>query len=198
MASAPPSHSLSNAQRITAAASKTFKQVVSVELDDMNYLQWKQQVEGVFCGTKMVIFVISPKIPPVYLKDAALEARMENPTYTEWEEQDSLLCTWILSTISLLLLSRFVLLRHSWQVWDEIHSYYVTEMKTHLHQLRSELRSIAKGSHTVAKFIARIRAISDSLASMGDTVSHRDLIEVVLEALPRDNLLPHHGQKNHT
>ena len=134
----------------------------------------------------MVKFVISPEIPPVYHTDAARKAGTESPAYTEWEEQDSLLCTWILSTISPSLLSRFVLLRHSWQVWDEIHSYCFTQMKTRSRQLRSELRSITKGSRTVTEFIARIRAISESLASIGDPVSHRDLIEVVLEALPEE------------
>ncbi len=56
----------SDAHRVTAAAAKTFKQVVSVKLDDTNYLQWKQQVEGVLRGTKMVKIVVSPQIPPVF------------------------------------------------------------------------------------------------------------------------------------
>ena len=59
-------------------------------------------------------------------------------------------------------------------------------MKTHSRQLRYELRSIMKGSCIVAEFIARIRAISESLASIGDPVSHKDLIEVVLEVLPEE------------
>jgi len=41
------SSSASDAQHVIAAASKMFKQVVSVKLDDTNYLQWKQPVEGV-------------------------------------------------------------------------------------------------------------------------------------------------------
>jgi hypothetical protein len=173
-------------QRVTAAASKTFKQVISVKLDDTNYLQWKQQVEGVLRGTKMVKHVVSPSIPPVFLSDVVHEAGNENPAYTAWEEQDSLLCTWILSTISPSLLSRFVHLRFSHQVWDEIHTYCYTQMKTRSRQLRSELRSITKGSRTVAEFIARVRTISESLASIGDPISHRDLIETVLEVLPEE------------
>jgi histone deacetylase 1/2 len=179
-------HSGSEAQRVTAAASKTFKHVVSVKLDDSNYLQWKQQVEGVLRGTKLVKHVVSPIIPPVFLNDADRKAGSENPAYTEWEEQDSLLCTWILSTISSSLLSRFVNLGHSWQVWDEVHSYCHTQMRTRSRQLRSELRTITKGSRSISEFIARIRTISESLMSIGDPISHRDLIEVVLEALPEE------------
>ena len=128
---ASPSNT-AEAQRVTAAASKNFKQVISVKLDETNYLQWKQQVEGVLRGTKMVRHVVSPQIPPVFLNDAALEFGTENPVYTEWEEQDSLLCTWILSTISSSLLSRFVRLRFSHQVWDEVH----VEPKSLLNVLR--------------------------------------------------------------
>ncbi|GAU31552.1 hypothetical protein TSUD_333280 [Trifolium subterraneum] len=39
----------------------------------------------------MVKYVISPQIPPVFLTDADRESRFENPAYTEWEEQDSLM-----------------------------------------------------------------------------------------------------------
>jgi histone deacetylase 1/2 len=182
----PQIPSPSAAPRVTAAAAKTFKHVISVKLDDSNYLQWKQQVEGVLRGTKMVKHVISPQIPSVYLTDADRESRSENPAYTAWEEQDSLLCTWILSTISSSLLSRFVSLRQSWQVWDEVHNYCYTQMRTRSRQLRSELRSITKGSRSISEFIARIRTISESLMSIGDPVPHRDLIEVVLEALPEE------------
>jgi len=109
------------AQRVTTAASKNFKQVISVKLDETNYLQWKQQVEGVLRGTKMVRHVVSPQIPSVFLNDAAREFGTE-----------SLLCPWILSMISSSLLSRFVRLRFSHQVWDEVH----VEPKSLLNVLR--------------------------------------------------------------
>jgi len=140
-------------------------------------------VKGVLRGTKMVRFVVSSQIPPVFLTDVAREAGTENPAYIEWEEQDSLLCTWILSTISSSLFSRFVRLRNSYQVWDEVHSYCSTQMRTRSRQLKSELRSITEGSFTIADFIGRVRTISESLMSVGDPMPHHDLIEVILEAL---------------
>ena len=154
-----------------------------MKLDDSNYLQWKQQVEGVQRGTKMMKFVVSPQIPPVYLKDAAREAGTENPVYSEWEEQDSLLCTWVLFTISPSILLRFIRLQNSWQVWEEIHSYYFTQMRTCFRQLRYELCAITKGSRKISEFISRVREIFEALMSIGDPVPHKDLIEVVLEAL---------------
>ena len=72
----------------------------------------------------MVKFVISLQIPPVFLSDADREAVSENPTYIEWIEQDYLLCTWIISTISSSLLLRFVRFRNSRQVLEDVHNYY--------------------------------------------------------------------------
>lgn len=60
----------------------------------------------------MVKFVITPQILERFLTVA--ETGYENPSYVAWEEQEALLCTWFLSTISSSLLSRFVLLEHSW------------------------------------------------------------------------------------
>lgn len=76
----------------------------------------------------MVHYVVSQHIPPVFLNDAARKVGTENAAYTVREEQDSLLCTWILSTISSSLLSHFVGFRHSYQVWDDVHSHCFTQM----------------------------------------------------------------------
>jgi len=58
-------------------------------------------VRGFFPRSRLLYYrEVSPQIPPVFLNDAAREFGTENPAYTEWEEQGSLLCTWILSTIS--------------------------------------------------------------------------------------------------
>ena len=59
-------------------------------------------------------------------------------------------------------------------------------MRTRSRQLRFELRGITKGTRSISKFIAHVRTISESLMSIGDPISHRDLIEVVLEALPEE------------
>jgi len=56
-------------------------------------------------------------------------------------------------------------------------------MKTRLRQLRYELRQFPKDFRTIAKFTTQICAIYDVIMSIGDLISHRDLIDVVIEAL---------------
>jgi len=90
-----PSSCPTKTQHITVAASKMCMPVFSVKLDYTNYLQRKQQVEGVLCGTKMV----KPYIFLQFFLTTHREAGSENPAYTEWEEQDLFHFTWILSMI---------------------------------------------------------------------------------------------------
>ncbi|MCI85674.1 histone deacetylase, partial [Trifolium medium] len=50
----------------------------------------------------------------------------------------------------------------------------------------SELRTLSKGDRKIKEFIQRVRVINESLISIGDPVPHRNLIEVVLDALPEE------------
>ncbi|CAJ2656933.1 unnamed protein product [Trifolium pratense] len=50
----------------------------------------------------------------------------------------------------------------------------------------SELRTLSKGDRTVTDFIQRVRVINESLIFVGDPVPLRNLIEIVLDALPED------------
>lgn len=183
---ASPSSSENSTAQPFSAAPSTFKQKISVKLEKSNYCQWLQQVKGVLHGTKMVKYVVSPRIPERFLSIDDRESQIENLAYTVWVEQDVLLCMWLLSTVSDILLSRFVLLRHSWQVWEEIHEYCNAQMKTKSHQLRSELRLLSKGTLSITEFLVRVRTIVNTLVSIGDPFLLRDQVDLVLEALPTE------------
>lgn len=52
--------------------------------------------------------------------------------------------------------------------------------------MRTELRNTTLEGRTVSEFLLRIQAILDSLASVGDPVSVREHLDVILQGLPRD------------
>lgn len=71
------------------------------------FLSWKQ-VEGVIRGHKLQRFVVNPTIPPRFLTECDREFDSVNSAYVEWKQQDSLLFTWLLLTLSESLLPRVV------------------------------------------------------------------------------------------
>lgn len=49
-----------------------------------------------------------------------------------------------------------------------------------------ELRNTKKGDKSVSDFFARIKKITDALLSIGETVSHQEQLDVILDGLPTE------------
>lgn len=163
-----------------------FSHLISVKLDEKNSKQWKQQIEGVIRGHKLQRFVTTPLVPQRFLPGADPVTGGVNPSYLDWEQQDALIYTWLFSTIADFILLKLVDCTYSWQVWSEVQRYFNTLLTTKARQLRSELRNLTKGSRTITEFMIRVRDISESLVSIADPVPQRNLIEIVLDALPEE------------
>lgn len=59
-------------------------------------------------------------------------------------------------------------------------------LSTKARQLRSKLCCLTKGALTIAELMVRVREISESLILTGDPVPLRNLIKIVLDALPEE------------
>lgn len=88
--------------------------LISVKLDEKNFKQWKHQIEGVIRGHRLQRFVTVPCVPPRLLPGADPVTDGPNSDYIDWEQQDALICTWLLSIISDSLLPKLVDCTYSW------------------------------------------------------------------------------------
>src|ERR1044072_4928049 len=131
---------------------------LSIKLDERNFSSWKQQVEGILRGRKLLKFASNPTIPERFLNEADILADCVNPLYSEWEQQDALLFSWLLSTLSDSVLPHVVTCTQSWQLWEELHCYFREQSKAQLNLLRSELRYIKKGNLSMVAFLNRVKA----------------------------------------
>lgn len=59
-------------------------------------------------------------------------------------------------------------------------------MKAQVHQLRVELKTIKKGNRPVSEFLLLVRAIIDSLFSIGDPIGERDQVDAILHGLSKE------------
>ncbi|XP_057430184.1 uncharacterized protein LOC130723231 [Lotus japonicus] len=156
-----------------------------IKLDDTNFYSWKQLVEGVIRAHKLQKFIQDPlQIPEQFLTEEDRLTETVNSAYSEWEQQDSTLFTWLLSTLSASLLPTVVQCRHSWQIWEEIHTFFNAHSKAQSTQLRSELKTITKGTKTATEYLKRIKTIVNTLTSIGEPVLFRDHLEAIFDGLP--------------
>ncbi|RVW38337.1 Retrovirus-related Pol polyprotein from transposon RE1 [Vitis vinifera] len=78
----------------------SFTHSFSVKLDNNNFLIWKQQVVSAIKGYGLQRFVFFEfAIPPRFLLKEDAQAENVNKAFVEWEQQDQLLLSWMLSSI---------------------------------------------------------------------------------------------------
>ncbi|PNY18109.1 retrovirus-related Pol polyprotein from transposon TNT 1-94 [Trifolium pratense] len=159
---------------------------LTIKLDENNFLLWSQQVNGVITAHNLHRFVVNPKIP---LQFASIEDRAtatNSAEYQQWLVKDQTLFTWLLSTISDGVLPRVLSCRHAYEVWDKIHKYFNSVLKSRARQLRSELKNTKKNSRSVNEYLLRIKSIVNSLVAVGDIVTEQEQVDSILEGLPEE------------
>ncbi|MCI15979.1 retrovirus-related Pol polyprotein from transposon TNT 1-102, partial [Trifolium medium] len=128
----------------------------------------------------------NPQIPAKYDSKSDRQLDKVSEAYDKWLAQDQMLFTWLLSTQAESVLPRTVGCRHAFHVWEQIHKYFNAHLKAKVRQLRSELKTVKKGTKSITKFVLRVREIADTLISIGDPITEQDQIDSILEGLPEE------------
>lgn len=158
---------------------------ISLKLDEKNFRKWKQQIEGMAHGHKLEHFVNLPAFHHAFSLILIVKLMLLIHCILTGNSE----MRWSLHGFCLRfqnLFSRVVDCTYSWHIWDEIHKYFHNLLSTKARQLRSKLRLLTKGNRTVDEFMLRVHAISDSLLSLRDPIPHCNLVETMLEALPKE------------
>lgn len=128
-----------------------FTHALSIKLTDNNFLLWNQQLEGVICAHKLHRYVVNPIIPVKYATETDRELDLQTEDYQRWLVQDQMLFTWLLSSLSESVLPQVIGCKHSWEVWDTIHTHFYSQMRAKARQLRLEMKNTKKGTRSISE-----------------------------------------------
>nr|KYP54595.1 Retrovirus-related Pol polyprotein from transposon TNT 1-94 [Cajanus cajan] len=84
------------------------------------------------------------------------------------------------------MLTRVIGCKSSFQLWDKIHSYFHSHMNAKARQLRNELRSTTVENLSISEYVLRIQTLVDALTAIGDSVSPKEHLDIILEGLPEE------------
>ncbi|XP_019420673.1 PREDICTED: uncharacterized protein LOC109330855 [Lupinus angustifolius] len=131
-------------------------------------------------------FITNDEIPSQFLTETDCVQGRVNPAFLTWEEQDQMLIFWILNSLSAELQPRVVGCCTSRHLWLELVDYCQAQTKARARQLRSQLKSITKGSSTISEYFILIKGLVDALVSIGSPISHVEHVDFVLDGLSED------------
>ena len=141
MVSAISSPTMENSSSATIGSSSTrsgpvsFTHALSIKLNQDNFLLWSHQVLAAIKGHKLLHFIKSSVKPLQYLSDADKQNGIMNPEYLDYEQQDQLLLSWLLSSMSENLLTRMIGCDESLKVWSKLEQYFTVTTKARVKQL---------------------------------------------------------------
>ena len=113
----PTTRNISSSQNLQIIKPKGH---LAVQLDEDNYLLWKYQIETAIRGYGLDEYINGMLIiPPKMVKDDK-DNMIPNSEYSNYLKQDSLLASWIMSSVSLNILSQIVGCKSSSDIWEAI------------------------------------------------------------------------------
>ncbi|KAL4278883.1 hypothetical protein GQ457_03G022620 [Hibiscus cannabinus] len=132
---------------------------INVTLDDNNYMLWNQQVLLTIKTNRLQKFIDSNVTwPPQYVtKDGVASI---NPDFKLYEEHDGALASWLLSTVSCIVVTT-----------------------SRLMSFRRMLHSQKKGDLSMREFLMKIKSICDNLANCGEVISDQKHVTAILNGL---------------
>uniref|UniRef100_A0A803P7H9 Reverse transcriptase Ty1/copia-type domain-containing protein n=1 Tax=Cannabis sativa TaxID=3483 RepID=A0A803P7H9_CANSA len=142
-----------------------FTHNLSIRLNDHNFLLCKQQV----------LAVIRDQISENY-----------NPPYLDWEVQDQLLMSWLLSSMSESLLTRMVGCETSQQIWSTLEKFFTLQVSAKALEFRTKLQNLKKGSLSLSDYLLKLKHHIDLLASVGEVYTAKDHVVAIFKGLPSE------------
>ncbi|RVW54053.1 Retrovirus-related Pol polyprotein from transposon RE1 [Vitis vinifera] len=135
-----------------------FNHSLSVKLDNKNFLIWKQNIVSAIRGYGLQRFVFSDdEVLVQFLTRENARSGKATKELIEWEQQDQLLLSWLLSST-----------------------------RAKVKQFKTQLQHTKKGGSTIDEYLAKIKVCVDSFASVGVSLSTKYHVESILDGLPND------------
>uniref|UniRef100_A0A803PAL4 Retrotransposon Copia-like N-terminal domain-containing protein n=1 Tax=Cannabis sativa TaxID=3483 RepID=A0A803PAL4_CANSA len=78
----------------------SFTHSLPIKLDEHNYLPWRHQVLASIKGSRLLNYLDPDRAPPKFLSTTDERSHTVNPEFEDWEQQDNLLVSWLLSSMS--------------------------------------------------------------------------------------------------
>ncbi|KAG8475464.1 hypothetical protein CXB51_032333 [Gossypium anomalum] len=144
--------------------------VATTNSSDSSWLRLAQIFNGTLTAPPR--FVQSP--------DGAL---VTNPSASIFDQQDNLLTSWLLSTISSSFLSSFTDVQTAGDVWIMANNLFAADTTAKQSQLRHELHSLQKGNLSIRLYVDKIKALCALLAASGSPISEAERTAVLLAGL---------------
>ena len=115
-------HSQSQSQLVM----QSFSNLVSIKLDEENYLAWKQQAKATIIDYDLEAYLDQNQIPEKFELEEDANLGKVSQEFRHWEKQDKLVMSWLLALMTAPFTTRMVGCKASYQIWQHVDEYFAS------------------------------------------------------------------------
>lgn len=159
------------------------KSQLAAQLDENNYLPWKYQTKIVIRGYGLKEYVNDTlAIPPKMIQESEGKI-VTNKEYINYQRQDSLLASWLMSSISVSFLSQIVGCRTSQKIWEIVEQIFNSQSTAIIMHCRRQPQGLRKDNMSMGEYLTKVKTYCDLLETIGHKVSEAKQILTILSDL---------------
>ena len=187
-ASIVPMHSsLDTMNRSAIIPLSNTQQVISLRLSNTNFLYWRMQMKPFLLGQGVYSFVdgTSP-CPPSHLISTTTSLPSVNPSYLLWTQQDHLIMSALLSSLSTEVLHLVVDCKTSQEIWTTLETALASPSNSRIMQLHGAFQELRQHDDSASTYLQKAKALFDELAAAGRPISMAEFNLYVFRGLHSD------------
>ena len=167
-------------------APQTFSSAISCMLTDDNFLTWMQLAESTIKGHRLKQHIVGDHvIPSRFLTKEDEATDFVNPAYENSEQQDNLLKSWLLELMDNQFRVSIVGCVWSHEIWAILKTYFSSQTKARIKQLRIQLRNTKKQG-SISEYLVQIKQIVETLGAISSPLTDKEHIYAIFYGLPEE------------
>jgi hypothetical protein len=164
--------------------------VITIKLNRDNYLLWKAQLIPYLRGQHLLGYVDGTTPLPSQMISQTSESGetslLPNPAYARWIQQDQIILSTIISSLSESLMTHIVGLSTAHDVWLTLERMFSSQSKARIMQIRYQLSTLKKGSLSVTEYFQKLKQLVDTLAAVHRPLNDFEVNSYLLAGLSSD------------
>jgi len=161
---------------------------ISLKLTQDSYMLWRFLMTSYLEAHELFGYVDGSIICPPQLVPCPTSSTtlVPNPEYQFWVQQDKLILSAIISTLSKIVLTHVVGLQKSLDIWTTLEKMFASQSKARIVQIRLQLATLKKGDSSIADYFQKAQTLAHTLAAIDEPLKESEVITYILAGLSTD------------
>ncbi|KAK1631986.1 hypothetical protein QYE76_006301 [Lolium multiflorum] len=167
----------------------TIASSITIKLTSENYLFWRAQVGPLLRSHLLMGYVDGTIVcpdPHIAVTHAGVLHQAPNPAHQHWTQQDQAILSAFVSSMTEGVLGMIMFAGTSREAWETLSGAFASTSIARSSAIRQEMAELKKGNKTINVYFHQMKALSDSLTSIGEPLRDTEFVSYILAGLDEE------------